>query len=211
MKLRRVSALLALVLSLATFVALAGFADAQPQTLTLQLDAQNNSGQSGPAELTDLGNGSTRVVVTLSNAPSNVPQPIHFHTGTCATLGAIVYPLTSLVNGRSESMVNVSIAQLLAAPFAINAHRSAQEASVYVACGNVVVAAQQPTAAAPQPTVAPQPTAAPTAAAQQPSAAPRTGGGGLASPSSPLPWLAGATLLVLIVVGAAYLSRHRAA
>ena len=205
MKLRRVSALLALILSLATLVALSGFAGAQPQTLTIQLDAQNNSGQSGPAELTDLGNGSTRVVVVLSNAPSNVPQPIHFHSGTCATLGPIVYPLTSLVNGRSESTVNVSIAQLLATPFAINAHRSAQEASIYVACGNVVAAAQP--AAAPQPPAAAPPQ--PTATAPQPAHPPRTGGGGLASPSSPLPWLAGATVLVLIVVGAAYVLRRR--
>ena len=203
MKLRRVSALLALILSLATFVALTSFAGAQPQTLTIQLDAQNNSGQSGPAELTDLGNGSTRVVVVLSNAPSNVPQPIHFHSGTCATLGPIVYPLTSLVNGRSESTVNVSIAQMLATPFAINAHRSAQEASIYVACGNVVAAAQP--AAAPPAAAPPQPTAT----APQPAQPPRTGGGGLASPSSPLPWLAGATVLVLIVVGAAYVLRRR--
>ena len=47
---------------------------AQPIPTTIQLNEQNGSGESGTATLTDMGNGQTHVVVTLSNAPA-VTQP----------------------------------------------------------------------------------------------------------------------------------------
>ena len=74
---------------------------------------------------------------------------------------------------------------LLAAPFAINAHKSTTEAAVYVSCGEIVASA--------------------------PTATPRTGGGGMASNSNPLAWAAIAALLTITVVGATYALRRRAA
>jgi dipeptidyl aminopeptidase/acylaminoacyl peptidase len=106
-------------------------------SLTTPIAAQNGSGQSGTATLTDLGDGTTLVAVSLAN-PSAVPQPLHLHAGTCATLGAsVAYPLTSLVGGVSETVVSVPLVALLTAPHAINAHRSPQEAAVTVACGEI--------------------------------------------------------------------------
>jgi len=174
--------MVALVLGLMTFLALALPVGAQ-NSITIQLAAQNNSGQSGTAELTDMGNGMTRVVLNLANSPAG-PQPVHIHQGTCANLNPQpLFPLTNLANGRSETMVNAPLATILAQPHAINAHKSPQEVSVYVACGNVVAAATTPSA-------------------------PRAGAGGLTGLSMPLALAATAGLLTL-VVGAATVARRR--
>jgi hypothetical protein len=110
------------------------------QNAMASLTEQNGSGQNGTAQLVDMGDGTTKVIVDItSNTPD--PQPIHIHNGTCATLDPKPkYPLTTMVNGHSETVVNVSVSDLLAAPFAINVHKSAAEASVYVSCGNIVAA-----------------------------------------------------------------------
>lgn len=136
MKLRYVSTLIALVLGLTAFLTVADNARAA-DTLTVQLVAQNNSGQSGNATLTDLGDGTTKVVLSITDlGPAR--QPLHIHEGTCITLNPTPkYPLTNLINGKSETVVPVAMSQLLAQPFAINAHKSDQEVAVYTSCGNI--------------------------------------------------------------------------
>ena len=125
------------LLGLLAFAALSGpVAAADP--VTIQLGAQNNSGISGTATLTDLGNNQTRVVINVTGFQGGTPSPVHIHDGTCASLNpAVKYPLTNLVDGKSETTVPVALSALLAQPHAINAHKSAQEATVYVACGNI--------------------------------------------------------------------------
>ncbi len=49
----------------------------------MQLLPENNSGQSGVAVLTDLGNNQTRVAITLGGGAANVAQPAHIHEGSC--------------------------------------------------------------------------------------------------------------------------------
>jgi hypothetical protein len=106
--------------------------------VTIQLNEQNGSGQSGTATLND-SSGQLMVTVNLSNG-SSVPQPAHIHQGTCANLNpAPAYPLTSVVDGKSEtSLSSVGLSALLGGQYAINVHKSAAEASVYVACGDIV-------------------------------------------------------------------------
>jgi LPXTG-motif cell wall-anchored protein len=117
------------------------------QAVTVQLSAQNNSGMTGTATLTPMGN-QTRVVVTLQNAPG--PHPIHIHDGSCANLNPQpLYPLTTVMNGSSETVVNASLSSIQGAQHAINVHKSPQEASVYTACGNIPTVAAAPAAAAP--------------------------------------------------------------
>ena len=106
--------------------------------LVIQLAEQNGSGQTGTATLTGTADGKLMVMVELSNG-STVAQPAHIHPGTCASLDPKpVYPLTSLTNGVSDTTVDVSLDTLLAGQYAINVHKSAAEASVYVACGDIV-------------------------------------------------------------------------
>jgi hypothetical protein len=127
-----------LALALVALFALAGTsAWAQGSSVTVTLDQQNSSGQSGTAVLQDMGDGTTKVTVNISGG-SAVAQPAHIHDGPCATLNPKPkYPLTSLVNGTSETIVKQPLSDLADGTYAINVHKSATEASVYVACGNI--------------------------------------------------------------------------
>jgi hypothetical protein len=163
----------AFAVALTTIALLPANTEAQ-QSVTIALSPQNDSGQRGTAVLTSEGE-STKVVITLENAPG--PHPAHIHSGSCPTPGAVVYPLTSVVNGHSETVVAASIADILRAPHAINVHKSPQEIPVYTSCGNVTAAAAPAAQASPsaKPATAASPAAAPAAkpvAAASPAAAP---------------------------------------
>ncbi|MCH8114962.1 MAG: hypothetical protein IIB25_05755 [Chloroflexi bacterium] len=104
--------------------------------VTLILNELNNSGQSGSVTLTPKGTKTT-VAVSITPGAVGIGQPIHIHSGSCDDLGGVVYPLTSLDAGMSATTVDVSISSLLSGRFAVNAHKSGPEASVYVACGDL--------------------------------------------------------------------------
>lgn len=105
--------------------------------VTVKLAPQNNSGESGTATLTEEG-GKTKVVVSVTGQPAGVAQPMHIHKGTCDKLDPKpTYGLPSLVNGKSEATVDVSLADLQKGGYAINGHKSAQEVSTYVYCGAI--------------------------------------------------------------------------
>jgi len=117
-------------------------AAAQSQTVTLTMNAQNNSGISGTSTFTDLGNGKTRVVMQVSGAGSG-PEPAHIHPGSCADLDPTpVYTLTSVTNGASTTDVDSTLAELLDGHYAIHMHKSPDELTVYVACADIVRSAQ---------------------------------------------------------------------
>lgn len=105
------------------------------ETLTIQMVDQNGSGQNGTATLTEEA-GKTRVRIELQGAPPG-PQPVHIHQGTCANLGAVFKPLTNLEGGKSDTTVDISLADLVAGTYSINAHKSQGEAKVYVSCGQI--------------------------------------------------------------------------
>lgn len=107
--------------------------------LVVDLSEQNSSGESGVARLVSLANGTrTKVSLELSGAPEGVRQPAHIHLGSCPEVGGVKYPLVFPVNGKSETVLEVSLEQLKAElPLAINVHKSASEAAVYVACGDM--------------------------------------------------------------------------
>ena len=225
----------AFAVALTTIALLPASTEAQ-QSVTINLTAQNNSGQTGTAVLTADG-ASTKVVLTLSNAPG--PHPAHIHSGACPTPGAVVFPLTSVTNGRSETTVAASIADILRAPHAINVHKSPQEIPVYTACGNVTAAAAAaPAAAAPAaakpaapaapaaaaaPAAQPSPAAKPAAPAQAPAAKPAAAPAQAPRPApspSALPrtgevdptagiWVVAAAGIGLVGAGALLLARRR--
>ena len=132
-----------LVLATAAFgVALIVAATAQspaPRKMPTQvhLNAQNASGETGTATLYD---GAKGLIVKLRTAGGgDLDQPAHIHKGTCEKLDPKpAYPLKSVHDGQSETTVEgVTIAQLQKAPHAINVHKSAKEAAVYVSCANL--------------------------------------------------------------------------
>jgi hypothetical protein len=124
------------VTALAATVPAAADTMAMAKTATIQLAAQNGSGETGTAVLTE-GTAGVTVVIALKGAPATA-QPAHIHTGTCAKLGGVKYPLTNVVAGASKTTVKgVTIADLMASPMAINIHESAADIQKYVACGNI--------------------------------------------------------------------------
>ncbi len=83
------------------------------------------------------------------------PHPGHIHSGTCAELGDVVYPLADAVAvatmatpsvasdgprgsvAISVSTVEASLDDILAAEHAINFHESAENIGNYIACGDI--------------------------------------------------------------------------
>jgi hypothetical protein len=106
--------------------------------MTIKLSAQNGSGETGTATLTNMAEG-VQVVVALSGAPSGVPQPTHIHFGTCAKLNpAPKYPLANTIDGKGSTVVKgVTIADLMKTPMAVNVHKSTSDLKTYVACGDI--------------------------------------------------------------------------
>jgi hypothetical protein len=105
--------------------------------IEVTLNEQNESGQSGTATLALNEDGTLHVSIALSPA-SEEPQPAHIHEGTCADLTPEpAFPLENVVDGQSETDVEVSPEELAVAPYAINVHKSEAEADVYVACGDI--------------------------------------------------------------------------
>ena len=107
---------------LGSFLFLVGVAPAtvgaQGRSVTLNLNAQNNSGISGSAVLTDLGGGKTRVAIQATGAGAG-PEPAHIHPGTCAQLDPTpAFTLTSVTNGSSTTDVDSTLQQLTASSFA---------------------------------------------------------------------------------------------
>jgi hypothetical protein len=101
------------------------------------LSSQNGSGELGTVTLTAMGE-KTRVDVAIANAPTDVPQPAHIHPGSCAKLDPKPkYPLTSVVDGTSTTVVDAPMSALVAGGFAVNVHKSTSELPVYISCGEL--------------------------------------------------------------------------
>lgn len=106
--------------------------------VTVKLVAQNNSGQNGVATLLPEGN-KTKVVIEIPNMPAGVAQPVHIHLGSCDKLDkAPKWNLEAVKGGRSVTVVPVSLDTILQDRTAINVHKSAAEAQIYVSCGNII-------------------------------------------------------------------------
>jgi hypothetical protein len=105
--------------------------------LTVQLNEQDGSGESGTATFTINDDGTTHVVLQVTGGGTD-PQPAHIHEGTCDDLNPQpAFPLKDVVNGSSETDVNISLDDLMLSSYAVNAHKSAEEVDTYVACGDI--------------------------------------------------------------------------
>lgn len=128
------------VIAGALALALPSLAMAQtPTTLTIPLTAQNGSGVTGTAVITDLGGGKSKVVLTVSGGKTATTGPAHIHAGKCPEPGAVVAPLTNVANGTSTTELAVPISAMLGAAHAINLHETGVSGVPgYVSCGNIV-------------------------------------------------------------------------
>ena len=161
------------VLALVLGLMFASVTSAQSGSVTIPLAAENNSGQTGTAVMTPMGD-QTQVVINVPAGPGGTPQPAHIHDGTCAAPGKVVWPLTNVVDGKSTSMVPAKLSDITTGGHLINIHKSATEINVYTSCGQIP---QQAGAAAAQstPAAGASGTAAGATAATKPAALPTTG------------------------------------
>jgi hypothetical protein len=128
-------ALVAAVLLYSLTVTGARAAD-NPGGKVYEMNALNGSRQHGTIALKPRG-AHTVVEIHLLNAPASM-EPAHIHTGTCGHLNtAPQYPLTSLVDGISETTIDQPIAALTAGGLSVNVHQSMSALKVYVACGEL--------------------------------------------------------------------------
>ena len=105
--------------------------------VTLDLQEQNDSGITGTATLSPTSDSELEVELELDGSEGG-PHPAHIHKGSCADLDPDpAFPLEDVVDGRSETTVEVDIAELTADEYAINVHESPENAANYVACADV--------------------------------------------------------------------------
>ena len=113
------------------------------EVVTVVLTAIGSSEQNGTATLTQRGNDTVNVTITLSSGTVE-SELVHIHTGQCgATLAGVVHSLGNFVTDASGSQVSKTditgliLSTLLTDGFAINAHQKGIP-SVYTACGNML-------------------------------------------------------------------------
>lgn len=101
---------------------------------------------------------SLALVVPVSGAQTPTSEsamaghPAHIHSGTCDTLGEVIYPLSDVAveagdmmgaTGAhpvevSETMIaDVPLQDILDGEYAVNVHLSADDIGTYIACGNI--------------------------------------------------------------------------
>jgi plastocyanin len=91
-------------------------------------------------------------VVVRAQEDRDPPHPAHIHSGSCDDLGDIVYPLTDVALAtageafgaasavpveESDTTIDASLTDILAAPHAVNIHQSADAIQNYIACGDI--------------------------------------------------------------------------
>lgn len=103
----------------------------------VELAEINSSSESGTAKISEV-DGKVMVAIDLTGAPVTTPQPAHLHVGTCPGVGDVRYPLTNVVNGKSETTIDLTFDALMAElPLALNVHKSTPLIKTYVSCGDL--------------------------------------------------------------------------
>ncbi|MEO5952082.1 MAG: hypothetical protein ABIQ44_06370, partial [Chloroflexia bacterium] len=110
---------------------------AQSKVVRLTLIDENGSGEDGSAQITDQGDGTTKVELIMLNVPDGDLQPAAVHKGTCANLDAAeVFQLETVTASKSTSTVKASLTDLMAEKHAITVYKSASEKMI-ISCGNL--------------------------------------------------------------------------
>ena len=106
------------------------------KSVSVRMQAQNDSGETGSAKLTAEGADKTRVEISLKGAPKGTAQPAHIHEGSCAKLDPKPkHGLENVVDGKSTTVVPVSLDSVKG--MAINVHKSTSDIKTYVSCGDI--------------------------------------------------------------------------
>lgn len=110
-----------------------------PQGFSIVLGQQNNSRETGLATIEGVDN-KTKITLTLVEFPKKIKQPAHVHLGSCSDPGEVKYPLNNVVDGKSETTIDVDVNKFIKEfPMIVNIHKSIEEANLYVSCGYLLL------------------------------------------------------------------------
>jgi hypothetical protein len=106
-----------------------------PAPHVIILRSQSSAGIHGTATLTSLGS-KTKVTIVLVEDPPGAQHPAHIHAGTCADFNVVPrYPIETVVNGRSVTIVQAPLADLIGHGLVLEIHSSKYHVNVIAACG----------------------------------------------------------------------------
>ncbi len=110
-------------------------------SLKVPIVAQNGTKVSGTGVITDNGNGTVTVVLTMTGLEAG-PHKAHIHEGTCQNQGAIVFDLTGMEVGSdgkatSTTIVNTDFASLTTGKFYLNVHNQTGTPTYVASCGEI--------------------------------------------------------------------------
>lgn len=106
--------------------------------VSIDLRSDGNTNVLGAAHIGS-ADGLTGLSIDMTPGPEDVLQPAHIRHGSCGSLDDSAYPLASVLNGQSFTLVSVSLSELLAGGYAIDVQASEAESGVSVACGDILV------------------------------------------------------------------------
>ncbi|MDA1279755.1 MAG: hypothetical protein O3B95_06885 [Chloroflexi bacterium] len=101
--------------------------------VTVHLSSFEGAGQVGTATLSSSGD-TTLIEIAVSPRASDA-QPIHVHAGSCDDVGPVIHALRNVVNGKSSTIIDRPLGEILGGDVLINVHASFADASNYTACG----------------------------------------------------------------------------
>jgi hypothetical protein len=105
-------------------------------SITSQMVEENGSGQSGTATFHRLEGENTRIVIELDGSDGTFPA--YVHENACNRPDpTLTDPLRPVVDGRSETVIEVSFQHLRTSPHSVIVHKSRDALDDYVACGSI--------------------------------------------------------------------------
>lgn len=104
---------------------------------SIVLNEQNNSNESGIAAIKEK-DGKVIVDLLLIGTELDIPQTAHLNMGTCTSPGAIKFVLNSIMNGKSETKLSLSMIDLSKQlPLVLIVDKSNEEANVQAVCSKL--------------------------------------------------------------------------
>ncbi len=123
----------ALVIANASMIAVSASSNL---TKVYNIEHTGASSQSGTITFQAMGS-ETKVTINITKEGASADEPAHIHAGSCKNPGAVKFPLTNVVHGFSETILNVPISEATVAGTSVNIHKSPAQLNIYVACGNI--------------------------------------------------------------------------
>ncbi|MBD3359096.1 MAG: hypothetical protein GF365_00085 [Candidatus Buchananbacteria bacterium] len=134
---KKILIIISIVIILIIIVAIIYWFTLPAETTVVTMQEFNNSNQFGSTALVP-ENNKTRIIINLANSP-NYPQQAYILEGSCEQPGDVIYTLSPLINGKSETVIDLSLKKLFnKLPLTIAVYRETPATQVNVSCGSIL-------------------------------------------------------------------------